>query len=266
FQEMGAEDNVETFDAAIKLAASFQIGGIEVMDGLGFGFHKKTEPYTLAQARVAIAAGNPAGTTALAGNVGYTLETAEKAVAEGRADIITFGRPYMSNPDLPERFRESVPLAADPQYPDWWGTDTAEGYITFPRATAKATAPSLLGTPLGRRRSRATWATRWRLRRRRSLRAARTSSRLAARTCRTPTCRSASARVCRWLLTRSTPTGGAPTLLRATLRSPAQLPRRQLSGSSEACNFRFFINKLLYANEDSESQFYLPEREKNDKG
>jgi N-ethylmaleimide reductase len=140
FQEMGSEDNIETFDAAIKLAASFEIGGVEVMDGLGFGFHQKTEPYTLVQARAAIAAGNPAGTTALAGNVGYTLETAEKAIAEGRADIITFGRPYMSNPDLPERFRDGVPLAADPQYPDWWGTDTAEGYITFPRATAKATA------------------------------------------------------------------------------------------------------------------------------
>lgn len=140
FQGMGSADNVETFDAAIKLAASFQIGGIEVMDGLAFGFHQKTAPYTLEQARVAIAAGNPAGTTALGGNVGYTLETAEKAIAEGRADIITFGRPYISNPDLPERFREGVALAADAAYPDWWGNDTAEGFITFPRATAKATA------------------------------------------------------------------------------------------------------------------------------
>eukprot|EP00455_Lapot_gusevi_P012060 TRINITY_DN15657_c0_g1_i4.p1 TRINITY_DN15657_c0_g1~~TRINITY_DN15657_c0_g1_i4.p1 ORF type:complete len:111 (-),score=8.13 TRINITY_DN15657_c0_g1_i4:166-498(-) len=110
------------------------------MDGLAFGFHQKSEPYTLERARAAIAAGNPAGTTALAGNVGYTLETAEKAIAEGRADIITFGRPYISNPDLPERFRDGVPLAADATYADWWGTDTAEGYITFPRATAKATA------------------------------------------------------------------------------------------------------------------------------
>jgi N-ethylmaleimide reductase len=140
FQDMGSEDNIETFDAAIKLAASFEIGGVEVMDGLGFGFHQKTEPYTLVQARAAIAAGNPAGTTALAGNVGYTLETAEKAITEGRADIINFGRAFLSNPDLPERFRDGVPLAADPPYPDWWITDTAEGYITFPRATAKAAA------------------------------------------------------------------------------------------------------------------------------
>ena len=134
---MGSEDNVETFDAAIKLAASFEIGGIEVMDGLDFGFHGKSAVYTLDHARAAIAGGNPAGTTALCGNVGYTLETAEKAVAGGRADFVTFGRPYMSNPDLPERFRDGVPLAPVPEYLDWWGLHDAEGYITFSRATGK---------------------------------------------------------------------------------------------------------------------------------
>jgi N-ethylmaleimide reductase len=136
FNDMGSEDNIETFNAAITLAASFKLGCVEVLDGLGFGFHKKTEPYTLEMARAAIAAGNPDGTTALCGNVGYTLETAEKAVTEGRADLITFGRPYMSNPDLPERFRDASALTPDPQYPDWWGTDGPEGFVTWAKATA----------------------------------------------------------------------------------------------------------------------------------
>lgn len=139
FGDMGSADNIETFTEAVKIAASFKIGGVEIMDGLGFGFHKLTEPFTLEMARAAIAAGNPDGSTALCANVGYTLETAEKVVAEGRADFVNFGRPYMSNPDLPERFRDGVELAPPPPYPTWWGNNTGEGYITFPRATAAAT-------------------------------------------------------------------------------------------------------------------------------
>ena len=69
FQEMGCADNLETFDAAIQLAASFQVGCIEVMDGLGFGFHKKCEPYTLQRAREQIKLANPQNSTALCGNV-----------------------------------------------------------------------------------------------------------------------------------------------------------------------------------------------------
>jgi N-ethylmaleimide reductase len=139
---MGSADNVETFNAVIALAASYGVGGIEVMDGIGFGrpFHGLTEQYSLVMARAAIAAGNPAGTTALAANVGYTLETAEAAVSEGRADFVTFGRPYMSNPDLVERFRDGVPLTPSPERAQWWSNNTADGYITYPRATPTATA------------------------------------------------------------------------------------------------------------------------------
>lgn len=36
---------------------------------------------------------------------GYVAETARAAVADGRADAIAFGRPFISNPDLPERLR-----------------------------------------------------------------------------------------------------------------------------------------------------------------
>jgi len=39
------------------------------------------------------------------GNCGYTKETEEKAIAEGHADLISSGRPFISNPDLVERFR-----------------------------------------------------------------------------------------------------------------------------------------------------------------
>ena len=41
----------------------------------------------------------------------YTAERARDAVAAGWADLIAFGRPFVANPDLPERLRVGAPLA-----------------------------------------------------------------------------------------------------------------------------------------------------------
>ena len=48
--------------------------GVEVCDGVGFGFHGKDKVFTLDDARAALGAGCP---TVLIGNCGYTPETAE---------------------------------------------------------------------------------------------------------------------------------------------------------------------------------------------
>ena len=37
-------------------------------------------------------------------------ERAEQALAEGWADLIGFGRPFIANPDLVRRLREDAPL------------------------------------------------------------------------------------------------------------------------------------------------------------
>ena len=36
-------------------------------------------------------------------NVGYDPESAEKEIADGYTDLVSFGRPYIVNPDLVER-------------------------------------------------------------------------------------------------------------------------------------------------------------------
>jgi 2,4-dienoyl-CoA reductase-like NADH-dependent reductase (Old Yellow Enzyme family) len=43
-------------------------------------------------------------------NEKFTQETAEKALADKLADAISFGIPFISNPDLPKRFAEHLPL------------------------------------------------------------------------------------------------------------------------------------------------------------
>jgi N-ethylmaleimide reductase len=68
------------------------------------------------------------GVLMLAG--GYTGETAEQAIAQGRADLIAFGRPFIANPDLPARLRGRTELnLADGN--SFFGGD-AKGYTDYP--------------------------------------------------------------------------------------------------------------------------------------
>ena len=137
FGEMGHENSCQTFDAAIQLAATYKLGCIEVMDGLTFGFHEKDEPYDLERVRKNVLIGNTdeENPTAVMGNCGHTLESANKEIGNANADLISFGRPYMSNPDLPERFAQAIDLAPPPEYEDWWTKESDDGYTTFARAT-----------------------------------------------------------------------------------------------------------------------------------
>ncbi|NBV46607.1 MAG: hypothetical protein EBR86_13460 [Planctomycetia bacterium] len=60
------------------------------------------------------------------------------AIERGAADLVAFGRPYMSNPDLVERFRHARPLADLPDMSLWWTPQGARGYVDFPAWSAGA--------------------------------------------------------------------------------------------------------------------------------
>ncbi len=69
----------------------------------------------------------------LMGNCGYERQTAETAIVTGSADLIAFGRPVISNPDLVARFRHDRPLAPESDPATWYsGAHAAEGYTDFP--------------------------------------------------------------------------------------------------------------------------------------
>jgi N-ethylmaleimide reductase len=63
-------------------------------------------------------------------NNGYTREMALDAVASGRADAVSFGKAFISNPDLSRRLREQAPLAEWNQKTFYGGG--AEGYTDYP--------------------------------------------------------------------------------------------------------------------------------------
>jgi N-ethylmaleimide reductase len=71
-------------------------------------------------------------------NNGYSRQMALEAVASGAADLVSFGRPFISNPDLVRRLRENAPLNAfDPS--TFYGGG-AKGYTDYPTLDEYATA------------------------------------------------------------------------------------------------------------------------------
>jgi N-ethylmaleimide reductase len=70
-------------------------------------------------------------------NQEYNLERAQADIASGLADAISFGRPFISNPDLVERLRVDGHIAPD-DYKTWYSVGK-EGYTDYP-AQAVATA------------------------------------------------------------------------------------------------------------------------------
>ena len=69
-------------------------------------------------------------------NEAFTQETAEKALAAGEADAVAFGKSFIANPDLPERFRQHAPLNA-PQPETFYGKGP-QGYTDYPFLEAEA--------------------------------------------------------------------------------------------------------------------------------
>src|SRR5512137_2468332 len=124
FNDMGAPDFRETFTYAAQQLNSYGLAYLHVVDGLAFGFHEQGKPMTLSEFRAVFAG-------PLVGNCGYTQETGEAAIASGPADLISFGRPFLSNPDLVERFANGWELNPPADVKVWSAPD-ARGYTDFP--------------------------------------------------------------------------------------------------------------------------------------
>ena len=125
FNDMGSPDFRETFLHVAQQLNRYKLAYIHVVDGLEFGFHDLGPAMTLAEFREVF--DGP-----LMGNCGYTKEKAEAALESGHADLIAFGRPFISNPDLVERFANDWPLNPPAELKVLYSFDEV-GYIDFPR-------------------------------------------------------------------------------------------------------------------------------------
>lgn len=73
-------------------------------------------------------------------NSDYTPELAAADVASGRADAISFGRPFISNPDLVERIRVGAHINPNKEVPRTWYFPGEVGYIDYPTLAEETAA------------------------------------------------------------------------------------------------------------------------------
>ena len=57
-------------------------------------------------------------------------ESAERAIADGRADAVSFGKSFIANPDLVERFRTDAELNTPDPSTFYGGGE--KGYVDYP--------------------------------------------------------------------------------------------------------------------------------------
>lgn len=62
---------------------------------------------------------------------GYNKESAEADILSGLADLVAFGRPFINNPDLVERFKNNWPLSQDLNMDLFYSADE-KGYTDYP--------------------------------------------------------------------------------------------------------------------------------------
>jgi len=65
---------------------------------------------------------------------GFDKESAQRALAEGQADLIAMGRAFLANPDLVDRMRRGQPLNAPD--PSTFYTPGEQGYTDYPALAA----------------------------------------------------------------------------------------------------------------------------------
>jgi N-ethylmaleimide reductase len=69
---------------------------------------------------------------ALIANFGFNKASASSAIESGHADLVSFGKPFIGNPDLVRRLREGLPLSESA--PETYYQGGAQGYVDYPPA------------------------------------------------------------------------------------------------------------------------------------
>ncbi|MDY7099315.1 MAG: alkene reductase [Pseudomonadota bacterium] len=73
-------------------------------------------------------------------NSDYTAQEADDDVTSGRCDAVSFGRPYISNPDLEKRIAAGAEFNPNKDVPKSWYFPIREGYIDYPTMEEEAAA------------------------------------------------------------------------------------------------------------------------------
>ncbi len=122
FNDIHEDDPRETYDALLHAIAGIDLMYVHMMETQPFAGYS-----TLEQAR-SIWKGT------LMANEGFTeefdLDEADRLIAAGKADLVSYGRRFLANPDLPQRLAQGAELNAPDEATYYGGGE--QGYIDYP--------------------------------------------------------------------------------------------------------------------------------------
>ncbi|WP_019627432.1 alkene reductase [Thioalkalivibrio sp. AKL10] len=127
FNGMHDDDPLETYSAFAEALDATGIAYIEVVEDSFQGNHETGRPESIIDAIRA------RFSQTYIGNGAYSADEARERIAVGRCDLVTFGRPFIANPDLPERFRQGAPLNEWDEATFYGGDE--HGYTDYPALT-----------------------------------------------------------------------------------------------------------------------------------
>nr|WP_321412858.1 alkene reductase [uncultured Allomuricauda sp.] len=126
------EDTIPTFEYIIKKLNDYNLAYIHLSEPFS---DVSDIPYAVTEVAKHF---RPLYNGTLMINGGFDQDSGNEVIASGNADLVAFGKPYISNPDLVERFEHGIELAE-------WDNDTfytpgKEGYTDYPMANAEQDA------------------------------------------------------------------------------------------------------------------------------
>ncbi|MGY5452763.1 alkene reductase [Agarivorans sp. MS3-6] len=124
FNSMSESEPQALFNYLTEQLSAMNVSYLHVVENFGGA---SSEGFSFAQLRSRFAG-------AYMANGGYTADSAEQAISEGKADVVSFGAPFIANPDLPERFKQGATLNELDQNTLYGGG--AEGYTDYPSLAA----------------------------------------------------------------------------------------------------------------------------------
>ncbi|MDO7901507.1 alkene reductase [Pseudomonas sp. K1(2024)] len=128
FMGMGDETPEATFTYAARQLNRWPLAYLHLVEPAVVGTTRAEEHDPAWDKMMSLMRESWLGTLIVAG--GYDPQSAEQALASGRADMIAFGRAFLANPDLPRRIREGLALNA-PSPESFFGGDAC-GYTDYP--------------------------------------------------------------------------------------------------------------------------------------
>jgi N-ethylmaleimide reductase len=130
--DSGEADPMPLYSYVLKQLAALEVGYVHFVEPRSSGAGRAEVDHQNVPSACELFRPHWPGALITAG--GFTADTANAAVAAGHADIIAFGRMFISNPDLPERIKAGKPFTPYNRA-TFYGGDIA-GYTDYPRADA----------------------------------------------------------------------------------------------------------------------------------